>query len=32
MENKVRNLIEGELNKINIKLDNVEYIKENGMY
>ena len=31
MENKVRNLIEGELNKINIKLDNVEYIKEGGM-
>lgn len=32
MENKVRNLIEGELNKINIKLDNVEYIKEGSMY
>ena len=32
MENKVRNLIEGELNKINIKLDNVEYVKEGSMY
>ena len=32
MENKVKNLIEGELNKINIILDNVEYVKEEGMY
>ena len=32
MEEKVRKLIEEPLNKINIKLCDVEYVKENNMY
>lgn len=32
MEEKVRNLIESPLKDINIKLCDVEYVKENAMY
>ncbi len=32
MENKVKALIEEPLNAINIKLSNVEYVKEGSMY
>ena len=32
MEDKVRNLIEEEVNKLGVRIDNIEYIKENGNY
>lgn len=32
MEERVFKLIEKPLNDINIKVDNVEYVKESGMY
>lgn len=32
MEDKVRNLIEEELNKLGVRIDNIEYLKENGNY
>ena len=32
MEDKVRNLIEEEVNKLGVKIDNIEYLKENGNY
>ena len=32
MEDKVRNLIEGEVNKLGVRIDNIEYLKENGNY
>jgi ribosome maturation factor RimP len=30
MENKILNLIKEDLEKINIKVDTIEYVKENG--
>ena len=32
MEDKVRNLIEEEVNKVGVRIDNIEYLKENGNY
>lgn len=32
MEDKVRNLIEEEVNKLGVRIDNIEYLKENGYY
>ena len=32
MEDKVRNLIEEEVNKLGVRIDNIEYLKENGNY
>ena len=32
MEDKVRNLIEEEVNKLGVIIDNIEYLKENGNY
>ena len=32
MEDKVRNLIEEEVNKLRVRIDNIEYLKENGNY
>ena len=32
MENKVRNLIEKEVNKMGINIDSINYEKENGNY
>lgn len=32
MEDKVRNLIEEEANKLGVRIDNIEYLKENGNY
>lgn len=32
MEDKVRNLIEDEVNKLGVRIDNIEYLKENGNY
>ena len=32
MEDKVINLIEEEVNKLGVRIDNIEYLKENGNY
>ena len=32
MENKIRNLIEGEVLKIGVSIDSVEYVKEGSNY
>ena len=32
MEDKVRNLIEEEVNKLGVRIDDIEYLKENGNY
>lgn len=32
MEDKVRNLIEEKVNKLGVRIDNIEYLKENGNY
>lgn len=32
MEDKVRNLIEEEVNKLGVRIDNIEYLKENRNY
>lgn len=32
MEDKVRNLIEEEVNKLGVRIDNIEYLKDNGNY
>ncbi len=32
MEEKIRNLIEDEVRKLDVYIDNIEYVKENGNY
>lgn len=32
MEEKIRSLIEEEVKKLNVYIDNIEYVKENGNY